>query len=140
MEQLEKKYNIRRKGMNTVIEELKQRVLAKAAKIKRYEQRITQYKQNIIFKQDQKRFYQELNGKARNENVIPDADESKKFWSDIWSVGKEHNRNAEWLNNIRNDIRDNQQGELEITSDMETSHSTIIPNWKAAGRDGVQGI
>lgn len=33
-----------------------------------------------------KTFYQELNGMARNENVIPDADESKKFWSENWSV------------------------------------------------------
>ena len=65
------------------LEELKQRILAKAAKIKRYEQRRTQYKQIILFKQKQNRFYQELNGTAGNENVIPDADESKKFWSDI---------------------------------------------------------
>ena len=50
IEQLEKNYNVRRKGINTVIEELKQRILAKAAKIKRYEQRIIQYKQNIMFK------------------------------------------------------------------------------------------
>ena len=137
MEQLEKKYNIKGKGITTVLEELKQRILAKAAKIKRYDQRRTQYKQNILFKQDQKRFYQELNGTARNENVIPDADESKKFWSDIWSVGKEHNRSAEWLNNIKNDIKDNQQGELEITSYMVTSQCRKLPNWKAPDKDGV---
>ena len=57
MEQLEKKYNIKGKGITTVLEELKQRILAKAAKIKRYEQRRTQYKQNILFKQQQNRFY-----------------------------------------------------------------------------------
>ena len=61
----------------------------------------------MLSKQDQKRFYQELNGTARNENVIPDADESNKFFGDIWSVGKEHGRNAEWLNTIKNDIGDN---------------------------------
>ena len=94
IEQLEKKYNIRRKGITTVIEELKQRVLAKAAKIKRYEQQATQYKQNVVFGQDQKRFFQELNGMARNENVIPVAEESNKFWSDFWGVSKEHNKNA----------------------------------------------
>ena len=33
MEQLEKKYNIKGKGITTVLEELKQRILAKAAKI-----------------------------------------------------------------------------------------------------------
>ena len=140
MEQLEKKYNIRRKGITVVMEELKQRILAEAVKIKRYERWRTQYKQNILFNQDQKRFYQELNGTARNENVIPDADESKTFWSDIWSVGKEHNRSVEWLNNIKNDIGDNQQGELQITSDMVTSQCWKLPNWKAPSRDGVQGF
>lgn len=96
-------------------------VLAKAAKTKRYEQWCTQYKQNILFKQDQKRFRQELNGMAKNESVNPDADESKKSWTDILSVGKVHNRSAEWLNNIKNDIGDNQQREPEITPDMVTS-------------------
>lgn len=133
MEQLEKKYNIKGKGITTVLEELKQRILARAAKIKRYDQQRTQYKQNIMLNQDQKRFYQELNGTVRNENVIPDADESKKFWSDIWNVGKEHNRSAEWF-------KDNQQGELEITSDMVTSQFRKLPNWKAPGKDGVQGF
>ena len=140
MEQLEKKYNIKGKGITTVLEELKQRILAKAAKIKRYEQRQTQYKQNILFKQQQNRFYQELNGTAVNENVIPDADESKKFWSDIWSVGKEKNRSAKWFNNIKNDIGDKQQRQLEIASDMVTSQRRKLPNWKAPGRDGVQGF
>ena len=140
MEQLEKKYNIREKGITVVMEELKQRILAKAAKIKRYEQRRKQYKENIMFKQDQKRFYQELNDRVGNENVIPNADEIKKFWSDICSVDKEHNRNAEWLNNIKNDVEDNQQEELAITADMVTSQCRKLPNWKAPGRDGVKAF
>jgi len=41
-----KKYRVRRKGLATVIEELKQRILAKAAKITRYNQRIDQYRIN----------------------------------------------------------------------------------------------
>ena len=42
---------------NTVIEELKQRMLAKSAKIRRYEQRIEQFRQNRIFDFDQKKIY-----------------------------------------------------------------------------------
>ena len=75
-----------------------------------------------------------------NENVIPDADEIKKFWSDIWSVHKEHNRNAECLNNIKNDIGDNRQEELAVTADMVTSQCRKLPNWKVPGKDGVQGV
>ena len=71
---------------------------------------------------------------SRNENVIPDGDESKKFWSDIWSVGKEHNRSAEWLNNIKKDIGDNQQRELQITSDMVHRKLFEIPIWELNGK------
>ena len=51
---VEKKYGVKRKGLKTVIEELKQRILAKAAKLSRYEQRIQQYRINRLFKVDQK--------------------------------------------------------------------------------------
>ena len=94
----------------------------------------------MLFKQNQKRFYQELNGTTRNDNIFPDADDSKKFWGDIWSVGKKHNRNGEWLTYIRNDIRKNQQSEEEITSEMMTIHCRKTPSLKASGRDGVQGF
>ena len=43
---LEEKNKIRTKGLTTVIEELKQSILAKIAKVKRYEQRVKQYRQN----------------------------------------------------------------------------------------------
>ena len=38
MKQLYEKYRVNRKGLKTVIEELKQRMLAKSAKVKRYEE------------------------------------------------------------------------------------------------------
>ena len=40
MKELYEKYRVKKKGLKTVIEELKQRMLAKSAKVKRYEQRI----------------------------------------------------------------------------------------------------
>ena len=43
-------------------EEIKQRVKAKAAKIKRYDERIKQFRENQLFRTDQSRFYKELNG------------------------------------------------------------------------------
>ena len=41
---LEEKYKVKSKGIKTVIEELKQRMIAKSAKIKRCEQRITEFR------------------------------------------------------------------------------------------------
>ena len=40
MKELFEKHRVKKKGLKTVIEELKQRMLAKSAKVKRYEQRI----------------------------------------------------------------------------------------------------
>ena len=65
---VEEKYRVKRKGLTTVIEELKQRILAKAAKISRYEQRIQQYRINTLFKVDKKKVYNEFNGQTGSSN------------------------------------------------------------------------
>ena len=56
MKELYEKYRVKKKGLKTVIEELKQRMLAK-----RYEQRIEKFRQNKIFDLNQKTIYAELN-------------------------------------------------------------------------------
>ena len=48
----EHKYGVKKKGLNVVLQELKQRIQAKATKIKRYDQRIEQYRINRMFQQD----------------------------------------------------------------------------------------
>ena len=68
---------MKRKDVKTVIEELKQRMLAKSAKIRRYEQRIEQFKQNRIFHFDHKNMYAKFNGGALRLNDLPNAEESK---------------------------------------------------------------
>ena len=136
---LEHKYYIKKKGLNTVIEELKQRLSAKAAKIRRYEQRIEQYKQNRMFRYDQKKVYQDLNGENRKQEVKPDAQQSTAFWKDIWGNEKHHNKNAEWLNDLRVEQQGEQQENIEITENLIRQQCKKIPNWKAPGPDGVQG-
>ena len=56
VEKLYEKFRIRQKGLGTVLEELKKRVLAKVAKIERGSKRISQYKQNRLFTIDQKNY------------------------------------------------------------------------------------
>ena len=55
MRELNKRCGVKTKGLKTVIEELKQRMLAKSGKIRRYEQRIEQFRQNRIFHFGQKK-------------------------------------------------------------------------------------
>lgn len=83
---LEKKYSIKKKGFQVVLEELKQRLVAKSGKVRRYEQRIKQYTQNRLFNSNQKRFYQQLDGRLEKEVVVPDAKQSVSFWKGIWGT------------------------------------------------------
>ena len=59
-ERLKRKYSIRAKRMNVVIEELKQRITAIVAKIKSYEGRADSYTQNRLFENNQRQFDKEL--------------------------------------------------------------------------------
>ena len=74
--------------MKTVIEELKQRMIAKSTKII-----------------DQKKIYKELNGGEFRTNDIPNTEESRRYWGDIWTVEKEHNKDAEWLAELRDEVK-----------------------------------
>ena len=58
-----KAYNITQKGTERVVEELKQRIIATRAKIKRYDESNKGYQQNQLFKTNQKRLYSQLRGK-----------------------------------------------------------------------------
>ena len=46
--------------MNVVIEELKQRITAIAATVRRYQGRVGRYRQNRLFENNQRQFYREL--------------------------------------------------------------------------------
>ena len=61
MKELYEKFRVKRKELKTVTEEVKQWMLSKSAKVKRYEQRIEEFRQNRSFVLDQKKIYAELN-------------------------------------------------------------------------------
>ena len=89
VEKLYETLRIHQKVLQTVLEELKQRVFAKVAKTERCNESIKYFKQNRLFTIDQKKLFAELNGKTQESNEIPDVDQSRVFWSGIWSGSKE---------------------------------------------------
>ena len=58
-DQLENRYNVKHKGLELVIEELKQRVMT-LSELRRYEARIEQYTQNKMFQTNQVKFFKRL--------------------------------------------------------------------------------
>ena len=69
-ERLERKYSIRVKRLNVVIEELKQRIAAIAAKVRRYQGRLDSYRQKRLFGNNQRKFYRELDQKKEREVMM----------------------------------------------------------------------
>ena len=136
---METKYNLKTKGLTVVTEELRQRVNAKEVKAKRYGQRIRQYRQNRLFGVDKERFYQEINWETRQEKIVPNAEESRKFWGAIWDEVKEH-KQAEWLKEIKKNATYPLQGDLQITKEKVEMQCRKMPNWKVLGLDRVQGF
>ena len=65
---------MKKKGINLVIEELKQRLIAKKTKVKIYEQRISQFRQNQLFQVNQKQVHQYLNGEKQGDRIITDSE------------------------------------------------------------------
>ena len=61
---------MKKKGINLLNEELKQRFIAKKLKVKRYEQRISQFRQNQLFQVNQKQLYRELNEEKEGDRII----------------------------------------------------------------------
>ena len=86
--ELNERYRVKRKGLKTVIEELKQRLLAKSAKVRRYQQRIEQFGQNRIFDFDLKTMYAEFNGDEVRPSDAPNAEERKDFGAILGAPGK----------------------------------------------------
>ena len=54
-----------------------------------------------MFRNNQKQFYKELDGKIYERTEATDPRGSTEFWSRIWSEPVEHNRDSEWLKNMK---------------------------------------
>ena len=72
-------------------EEINQKALAKEGRLKRYWDRIKQYRQKRTFE----KIYLQLGEECTKTNQQPNDKETKLFWSKIWER-REHNRKS-WM-------------------------------------------
>ena len=103
-ERLERKYSIRTKRLNVVLEELKLRITAIAAKVRRYQGRVDSYRQNRLFENNQSQFYRELDQKEERCDDQPVAEYSTQLWGNIWSQSADHKKDAKWLQDLRSEV------------------------------------
>ena len=56
-----------------------------------------------MLESNQKKLFDELDG-VETETVVPDAEESTQFWSNIWGKPVKHKENLEWLRNVEKEL------------------------------------
>ena len=136
---LERKCHIEEKGIVVAHEEVQQRLVAIGAKLERYDNRREQYRLNHLFESNQKKLFHELDGVVR-ETVVPDSEESTRFWSDIWDKPVKHKKNPEWLRNVEEELTGlGVQDNIHIEVMKLKKKVRKMPNWKSPGPDGVHG-
>ena len=89
--------------------EINQKVKAKEGRLKRYRQRVKQYRQDRTFENNEGKFYQQLGGSDMKTSQQTDTKETEKFWTKIWQP-KKHNERAEWVNNITRELEGLEEG------------------------------
>ena len=118
-------------------ETLKQKVQAKAQRIRRYEKRKTQYNQKKIFKEDHKKFYRNLSMKIIEASEPLSMAEAETYWKSIWGEKAQHNERAEWIRREqKRKISHMDWRPIQITE--ITSHLLKAHNWKSRGHDQIQ--
>ena len=85
---LQKRYRLKEKGKPKVKEEILQRIKAKTAKISRYQQTVSQFQQNRFFKNNEGRFYKQIDGSEEGEVIVLPNHKKQKHIGQIFGAKK----------------------------------------------------
>ena len=129
-ERLNRKYQLEERGTLYASGMLKQKIKAGGVKVKRYDDRCQQFKQNQLFNTNQKLFYETLDDKKPGETVLPPT-ETTSFWNNIWSEEVGYNESASWLEDIEVAF-----STTEVQEDINITMEDISP-WGALQVPGV---
>ena len=140
-ERLERNYSIRVETLNVLIEELKQRITAIAAKVRRYQGRVDSYRQIRLFENNKRQFYRESDQEEERRNDDqPVTEESKQSWRNTWRQSADHENDAKWLQDLQSEVNVKKQEKIDISTGSLKKILDRMPNWKSPGPDLVQGF
>ena len=56
-----------------------------------------------------------MSGKPGGEKIISDAENSMRYWSGIWDNNIHRNSKAEWLDDVRKEVKNMSQKNIVVT-------------------------
>ena len=136
---LDQRYVLKRKGFTLVMEELKQGIIAKVTKVKRYNNRAKQFHDNRNFQINQEDLFKILEGKEERTKP-PNAEDAAAFSKGIWSTKVEHKQDAEWINKAKENMPSKKQNTVKITKDDVETKLKSMPDWNGSGPDKIHGF
>ena len=98
-----------REKITVQLEEINQKVLAKEGRLKRYRQRVKQYRQNRTFQNNERKFNPQRGGHDSKTYQQAGVKETEQFGTKIWQP-KKHNEKAEWLNDMTRELEGLEEG------------------------------
>ena len=85
-----------------------------------------------------KLLFEKIEGKSRQNDVKPNAEESRKFWRYFWLQNVEHKKGAEWINDIKESVsKRRKQEDIMIDAVKLRQQLGKLPKWKACVTDKV---
>ena len=80
-----------------------------------------------------------MNVKSHEENIIPDKEKTREFWSGLWEKNVKHSENTDWIQKAAEETHGKKQQNIDITLTKIKETIRKISNWKAPGPDSVYG-
>ena len=94
----------------------------------RYKTQVTQYRQNKLFRCNQKTaLYEELGGKRKETSDPPQADDVRKFWRELWDKPVKYKEDAEWLVKVEKELEVTKIQNIVVTTKEEAIRVRLYP-------------
>ena len=143
MNELNRRYDVTNRDIRAVWVFLENKIKTAATKIKFFKESKVTLHQNKLFESNPSYLYKELGGKKNHCVKPPDANQTKEFWSSLWSQRSDFNHEATWLKDFEESHKIQDivpQKDIVIDECDVRNGIKRMANWKAPGPDGVRGF
>ena len=120
--------------LTTAISRIEERIRVYQSKIIGYEKRLEFRKHNRSFELYRRRFYRQLTEEKPVEHSVPES-AIKDYWSTMWI--ERPSNSAEYSEYLEDFLNDKEENNVFPSAAEFDDIVKYLPNWKAAGPDGV---
>jgi hypothetical protein len=120
------------------IDLLKQKLAVQGKRLRKYNQKYKRNAQNKQFINNEKLFYRNIS--QCNDNTtdsLPSKESFENFWSNLWSNSVQHNKDAIWIANLKDETSSIQMNQPIISIEEIKLVLSKTHNWKSPGPDNI---